>query len=174
MKIRVRNQEFDIQSNYDHTLLKAEVEGQDIAASTLPLLIKDITRLLEVPRAAVPVMTLMTPDSWMNKTGKIVFRKGILTGVHAGNNNLLIKWDGSKTASQSSSIGSDVFKNLTPEQQSKLQRLFDIKKAAAEEWERERRKYIINETEGRRLIKAFHQGLENAPVPPARKPLKLK
>lgn len=175
MKITIRNQEFVVESNYDHTLLKTEVEGQEIAASTLPLLVKDITKLLEVPKAAIPVMTMITPDSWQNKTGKIQFRSGVLTSIHAGNNNLIIKWDGSKSASQTNGgYGTEVLQKLTPEQQAEFQKLFDAKKAAHEAWDRLRRKYSINETEGRRLIKEFHKGQETAPATPARKPLKLK
>ena len=55
---------------------------------------QDVTKLIEVPKVSIPVMRLTAPGSWKNKTGKIQLRSGKLTGIHAGNGNMLVQWDG--------------------------------------------------------------------------------
>lgn len=90
-KRNIRGQDVDIEI-YDSGEFGAEVEGQQIHDKSLEGLIERLNKAMRQVSAKVAVRFVRWDD------GKL--RRGTITGIHASNRNLLIKWDGQKGVDQ--------------------------------------------------------------------------
>ena len=95
--IQVKGKSFDLtltdegefQTNYQDEAVKAES-----VKSLVSLL---ATRISREKRVNIRV-AYWEKDSWSDEPGRL--RTGAIIGIHGGNNNLLVKWDGAKGSEQ--------------------------------------------------------------------------
>jgi len=121
-----REQLVDIDVN-EYGTFSATVDGVKLEAKSLEDLKPKIDRATkqEQARVAIPFVRYVK-DSWRKDGGK--FKRGFITGLHASNSNLLVKFEGEKGSTQEY-IGE--YLKLTPEQEVEYQQLVLAAEAAA-------------------------------------------
>lgn len=149
MKIRVKGQEFEVGTD-DGTRLRTSVDGFEVTAHTLVELSANVNKVITRPKVNIPVMRLTAPGSWKNKTGKFTYNTGKLTGIHAGNGNMLVHWDGQKAGEQA--YGNEVYEPFTEDEKAKLQRLWEAQEKATREYEKFHQSKRILEEDARELV----------------------
>src|SRR5580704_5740868 len=91
-EVKVRGNKYSITVGDEDGVFRANTaNGSQVSAPTRVELIKKIAAATR--RAlSIPVMV------WDNEKSKV--KRGVITGKHAGNDNLLIKWNGERSAEQ--------------------------------------------------------------------------
>lgn len=90
-KRNIRGQDVDIEI-YDNGEFGAEVEGQQIHDKSLDGLVERLNRAMRQTSVKVAIRFVR----WYE--GKL--KHGTITGIHASNRNLLVKWEGQKGVDQ--------------------------------------------------------------------------
>jgi hypothetical protein len=90
--IEVKGKKFEVSLSDESALFVTEFEGEQIRSESLKGMISTLqTRMARQKRVNVP-FCLWKSDSWSNKPGEVL--TGVLVGIHGGNQNLLVKYDG--------------------------------------------------------------------------------
>jgi hypothetical protein len=108
----------------DHGRFHSTVDGKGYWASTREELYQALMK--GTKRATIKVEV---PFEQMFGGGEVV-KRGVVTGIHAGNNSLLIRWEDGRTE-QSGSGMYDVLRPLSDEERAAWQQLARVRREAA-------------------------------------------
>lgn len=117
----------------------AELEGANLRDASLDGLVAKLRKQVRVARAAIPIS--MIEDWGWSRSGGPKITDGVLTGVHGGNGNPLVKRDGD-TRSGYQPYAQNIYRRLTKDEKAEYTRLDAARSAAAkavDTWEKERR-----------------------------------
>lgn len=96
MKTTVCGKEIEYGLDEDSGQFKSTWNGEKFESLTLKGLKDQLTRQLKKNPLAVPIIKVETD----HRDDKQNFIKGVVVGVHSGNRNLLVRWDGYGHADQ--------------------------------------------------------------------------
>jgi hypothetical protein len=141
-KREVRGKDIDIYV-VDHphkgTMFIAEIKGEEYDGETVDDLVKKLLRATKRKISVEVFVWREREDSRFGYAEKPAhLRRGICIGRHAGNGNLLIRWDGEKSTEQVTRWHGFPFLQLTEEEQKQyayLQKVLDEAKSAVSEFE---------------------------------------
>lgn len=102
--IEVRGRKIDVHIDGSGEFA-AEYNGQELAAANLNVLVEKLERAVKSAKVSIPFI------QWDGEK----LRHGTATGIHYGNGNLLIKWDGEKGIEQVYGIHDALHPNLANE-----------------------------------------------------------
>jgi hypothetical protein len=123
---KIRGIEYEIEVD-GHGNFFSVVDGQRLTATTFEILKKKMVEHTRARQANVKIPFIYWDDGWGEDKGKIV--KGTCIGIHAGNNNLIVRI-GSETKQMGGYRGETMF---APEHEAELTRLqLQMKKAERE------------------------------------------
>lgn len=112
-------------------------EGVDMRANTFAALKDKVRGVVKTTvKMAIPITFVDYPDSWgRNRVKKITFTDGTITGIHAGNNNVMLRRKTDTGSSQSRGYGENYYTRMTTDQMTKFARLHDAVEAARKEFD---------------------------------------
>lgn len=120
-------------------------DDDEISSKTLDKLLARLRSLMRkrkvTEKAALPVTVLGGRGYYYNKEEE-KFRHGVVTGIHASNNNILFKQDGGKQGTEQLSGYNNVYRRLTDAEMAeyiKLVRAQEAAREAVENWDKEHR-----------------------------------
>lgn len=93
MKMTLRGRDIDYTVDAQG-IFHAEYNGENYQHQTLAGLKDKITVCLKKKPIAIKILQIKTDSD------RLDIRKGVLVGIHSGNRNLLIKWDGNRGVEQ--------------------------------------------------------------------------
>ena len=130
---------YDVNVNSDGVFW-ATVDGSDVKAPSLKELRDKLTAITRQKRKGVKIPFIVWESEWHDQPGRI--EKGVCTGIHSGNHNLLALMGTSTLVKQISGYHGGPF--FQPEQAAQLEKLQRNVEAAAEALEEFTEKYRID------------------------------
>lgn len=111
----------------------ASIAGKEVTAPTLAELRDKLTALTKRRAVKVSIPFGQLTQYGYGQTRRLRFRRGRLTGIHAGTDNLLVKWDDNGGTDQLTRSGGVAYRELTGAQVDELLRLTDAVESAQRE-----------------------------------------
>ena len=116
--VEVRGCKYEIDVSSDGTF-SATIDGYQVQAPTLEQVRKKLIEQSKRKQKNIRIPFAFWEQEWNDDKGKI--RKGVCVGMHAGNDNLLVKMDDEKNAGQMTNYGNT--KYVKPEDAAELEAL---------------------------------------------------
>lgn len=147
--VEVRGQQIGVDVDNQGTF-SAKVGDATVSADSLKDLIGKLERATKIEQARVSIQFSRWDDG--------AIKHGTVTGIHAANNNLLIKWDGVKGTSQEWRSGrwgekTERFLRLTDVEEKQLLALYKAEEVATEAREEFEKRHAFDI--GKELTKAL-------------------
>lgn len=102
----------------------AEIDGDEVTRGTLQSLRATLSS--RAAKEAVETPIISVEESW--ESGKLKIKKGVVTGKHSGNGNLLLRYEGEDTTRQGYRYGCKILRGDT--NTGKLRALYAAKEKA--------------------------------------------
>lgn len=144
--VEIKGRKFDIEVT-DRGEFNTTDDGNYIEANSLEELKGKLSKRMARESVRISIPFVRWESDRYNGNGRI--KKGNITGIHAANSNLLVKWDGEKGTDQDRSWGNNEYFN--PEHGPELERLHKAVVQARAELEKFEKKHGFN---GREAVKA--------------------
>jgi hypothetical protein len=136
--IQVKGKSFDVTLS-DKSEFQVTYDAEVVAAESLKSLTTKLSaRISREKRVNIPV-AYWDKDSWSEEPGQL--RMGVIIGIHGGNNNLLVKWDGAKASEQFPAFSAEF---VDPKQAKELKRLGEALDKAGKVFENFKKKHSFN------------------------------
>ncbi len=130
--IDVKGKKFDVSISLEGKFF-AEFEREQISADSLKQLTDKLaSRIKKSKRVAIPIC-MWEKESWNDKPGRI--RTGTIIGIHASNDNILVKFD-DETKSEQISYG-DFFDPKDADELKRLSQALNDAETAFDEFKKE-------------------------------------
>ena len=125
----IRGQKIDLYIDGDGKF-SAEYDGEEYYAPSLEALTKKLNRATKKP---LSIPFYRWEQEYGAKAGKL--RHGMIVGLHAANNNVLVKFDGEKGSEQDRAWSNSSFLKLTPDEATKYESMRKAYSALGEQIE---------------------------------------
>lgn len=135
LKQQIDSKTYDVVVKDDGMFWIRISEAEEFEAPTLKGLMEKARGALRERKRPAVDCTLLEEDHWHNKgKDRLSFVDAQVTGIHAGNGNILIRREGGRSE-QFSSYNTDLLRRLTSGERARLKDLYAAKERAAKEYE---------------------------------------